>query len=337
MTETQAFFEENINSVSNEPLLMPQNNRLTIYPIEYNNIWTAYKTQVAAFWTAEEIDFSKDYTDFCSLNENEQHFIKMVLAFFAASDTIVNINLGERFIREVQIREAIVAYGFQMMMESIHSEVYSLMIDNIVKDSIEKNKLLNAISEYPCIAKKALWAKKWIESNSTFGQRLIAFAIVEGIFFSGSFCAIYWIKKKNLMPGLCDSNELISRDEGMHTDFAILLYSIIENKICENTIHKMFEEAVLIEKEFICESLPCSLLGMNNKLMSEYIEYVSDRLLQSLGYSRIWNTPNPFDFMESISIEGKTNFFESRPTQYQKASVLNTSNSDTSFVELEDF
>jgi ribonucleotide reductase beta subunit family protein with ferritin-like domain len=222
-------------------------------------------------------------------------------------------------------------------MESIHSEVYSLMIDNIVKDNIEKNKLLNAISEYPCIAKKALWAKKWIESDSTFGQRLIAFAIVEGIFFSGSFCAIYWIKKKNLMPGLCDSNELISRDEGMHTDFAILLYSIIENKICENTIHKMFEEAVFIEKEFICESLPCSLLGMNNKLMSEYIEYVSDRLLQSLGYNRIWNTPNPFDFMESISIEGKTNFFESRPTQYQKASVLNNSNSDTSFVELEDF
>jgi ribonucleotide reductase beta subunit family protein with ferritin-like domain len=336
METSQNFFENNINIDSNEPLLMTENNRLTVYPIMYHNIWSAYKTQVAAFWTAEEIDFSKDYKDFCSLNENEQHFIKMVLAFFAASDTIVNINLGERFIREVQLREAIVAYGFQMMMESIHSEVYSLMIDNIVKDTLEKNKLLNAITEYPCISNKALWAKKWIESNSTFAQRLIAFAIVEGIFFSGSFCAIYWIKKKNLMPGLCDSNELISRDEGMHTDFAVLLYSMIENKISENTVHNMFKDAVSIEKNFICESLPCSLLGMNDKLMSEYIEFVSDRLLQSLGYNKIWNTSNPFDFMESISIEGKTNFFESRPTQYQKASVLNTSN-NASFVALDDF
>ncbi len=337
MTETQAFFEENINSVSNEPLLMPQNNRLTIYPIEYNNIWTAYKTQVAAFWTAEEIDFSKDYTDFCSLNENEQHFIKMVLAFFAASDTIVNINLGERFIREVQIREAIVAYGFQMMMESIHSEVYSLMIDNIVKDSIEKNKLLNAISEYPCIAKKALWAKKWIESNSTFGQRLIAFAIVEGVFFSGSFCAIFWLKKKGIMNGLCDSNELIARDEGLHVGFALLLYSMIVERVPEEIVKRMFEDAVEIEREFICDSLPCSLLGMNKELMYQYIKFVADRLLESLNYTKIYNVTNPFDFMESISIEGKTNFFESRPTQYQKASVLNTSNSDTSFVELEDF
>jgi ribonucleotide reductase beta subunit family protein with ferritin-like domain len=320
-----------------ELLLNEENNRLTVYPIKYNNIWTAYKTQLAAFWTAEEIDFSNDFKDFSSLNTNEQHFIKMVLAFFAASDTLININLGERFTKEIQIREAIIAYNFQMMMENIHSEVYSLMIDNIIKDNTEKNKLFNAISEYPCIAKKALWAKKWIESSESFAQRLIAFAIVEGIFFSGSFCSIFWLKKKNLMPGLCDSNELIARDEGMHTDFAILLYSMIENKINESIIHNMFLEAVYIEKEFICESLPCSLLGMNSVLMSQYIEFVSDRLLESLNYNKIWGTFNPFDFMESMSVEGKTNFFESRPTQYQKASVLNTSTCDKNFVAIEEF
>ena len=325
-----------MNMDKNEVLLDAENNRLTVYPIKYEQIWKMYKHQQAANWTAEEIDFSNDYTDFEKLTDNEKHFIKMVLAFFAASDTIVNINLGERFIREVQIREAIITYTYQMMMESTHSEVYSLMIDNIVRNSEEKNKLLNATKEYPCINKKAQWAQKWIESDAPFAQRLIAFAIVEGIFFSGSFCSIFWLKKKNLMPGLCDSNELISRDEGMHTDFAVLLYSMIENKISENTVHNMFKDAVSIEKNFICESLPCSLLGMNDKLMSEYIEFVSDRLLQSLGYNKIWNTSNPFDFMESISIEGKTNFFESRPTQYQKASVLNTSN-NTSFVALDDF
>jgi ribonucleotide reductase beta subunit family protein with ferritin-like domain len=320
-----------------EILLDEENNRLTVYPILYNNIWSAYKTQMAAFWTAEEIDFSNDYKDFNSLSENEKYFIKMVLAFFAASDTIVNINLGERFTKEVQIREAIITYNFQMMMENIHSEVYSLMIDNIIRNHEEKNKLLNAIVEYPCISKKALWAKKWIESKETFAIRLIAFAIVEGVFFSGSFCAIFWLKKKNLMPGLCDSNELIARDESMHTDFAILLYSMIENKINERVVHQMFKEAVLIEKEFICESLPCSLLGMNSESMSQYIEFVSDRLLESLGYSKIWGTVNPFDFMESMSIEGKTNFFESRPTQYQKASVLNTSTSDKNFTALDEF
>jgi ribonucleoside-diphosphate reductase beta chain len=320
-----------------EILLDEENNRLTVYPILYNNIWSAYKTQMAAFWTAEEIDFSNDVKDFNSLSENEKYFIKMVLAFFAASDTIVNINLGERFTKEVQIREAIIAYNFQMMMENIHSEVYSLMIDNIIKNHEEKNKLLNAITEYPCISKKALWAKKWIDSKATFAIRLIAFAIVEGVFFSGSFCAIFWLKKKNLMPGLCDSNELIARDESMHTDFAILLYSMIENKINERVVHQMFIEAVIIEKEFICESLPCSLLGMNSEAMSQYIEFVSDRLLESLGYSKIWGTLNPFDFMESMSIEGKTNFFESRPTQYQKASVLNTSTSDKNFTTLDEF
>jgi ribonucleoside-diphosphate reductase beta chain len=339
MVERNIFFDENKHIIQegNEPLLMPENNRLTVYPIKYYDVWEAYKKQVAAFWTAEEIDFSKDYTHFDKLNENEKHFIKMVLAFFAASDTIVNINLGERFIREIQIREAIIAYGYQMMMESIHSEVYSLMIDNLIKDNNEKNKLLNAITEYPCVSQKALWAKKWIDSNSTFAQRLIAFAIVEGIFFSGSFCAIFWIKKRNLMPGLCDSNELISRDEGMHTEFAILLYSKIENRISQHIIHNMFKEAVMIEKQFICESLPCSILGMNDKLMSQYIEFVSDRLLESLDYDKIWNSTNPFDFMESQSIEGKTNFFESRPTQYQKSSVLNTSTNKNAFVVIEDF
>jgi ribonucleotide reductase beta subunit family protein with ferritin-like domain len=320
-----------------ETLLNTENNRLTVYPIKFDKIWEMYKLQQAAFWTAEEIDFSNDYTDFEKLSENEKHFIKMVLAFFAASDTIVNINLGERFIREVQIRESIVTYTYQMMMESIHSEVYSLMIDNIVRNQEEKNKLLNAIIEYPCISKKAQWAQKWIESNAPFAQRLIAFAIVEGIFFSGSFCAIFWMKKKNLMPGLCDSNELISRDEGMHTDFAVLLYSMITCKIDQNIVHQMFIDAVTIENEFICESLPCSLLGMNNELMSDYIKFVADRLLVQLNYNKIWGVSNPFDFMESISMEGKTNFFESRPTQYQKASVLNTSTSEKHFLSIEDF
>ena len=320
-----------------EPLLNNENNRLTVYPIKYEKIWEMYKYQQAAFWTAEEIDFSNDYNDFEKLSNNEKHFIKMVLAFFAASDTIVNINLGERFIREVQIREAIVTYTYQMMMESVHSEVYSLMIDNVVRNPEEKLKLLNAITEYPCISKKAQWAQKWIESDAPFAQRLIAFVIVEGIFFSGSFCSIFWIKKKNLMPGLCDSNELISRDEGMHTDFAILLYSMIVLKIDETVIHKMFVEAVDIEKEFICESLPCSLLGMNSELMSEYIKFVADRLLTQLGYSKIWGVSCPFDFMESISMEGKTNFFESRPTQYQKASILNTSTNETNFLTTDDF
>jgi ribonucleotide reductase beta subunit family protein with ferritin-like domain len=291
---------------------------------------------MAAFWTAEEIDFSKDFNDYQKLTDNEQHFIKMVLAFFAASDTIVNINLGTRFTNEVQIREAIITYNYQMMIENVHSEVYSLMIDNIIRDKEEKNRLLNALNEFPCINKKAMWAQKWIESNSSFAQRLVAFAIVEGVFFSGSFCSIFWLKKKNLMPGLCDSNELIARDEGMHTEFAILLYSMIKNKLDQDTIHNMFKDAFEIEREFICESLPCSLLGMNIDLMVDYIKFVSDRLLIQLNYDKIWGTTNPFDFMESISMEGKTNFFESRPTQYQKSSVLNTSR-ETSFQVCEDF
>lgn len=319
-----------------EPLLSQENNRMTVYPIKFPTIWEAYKRQMAAFWTAEEIDFSKDFDDYEKLNENEKHFIKMVLSFFAASDTIVNINLGERFTQEVQLREAIIAYDFQKMMENIHGEVYSLQIDNIIREPEEKATALNAIKNYPCIKKKADWAFKWIESRDSFAQRLIAFAIVEGVFFSGAFCAIFWLKKRNLMPGLCDSNELISRDEGMHTSFACLLYSMLNEKVDEKVVHAMFTDAYEIEREFICDSLPCSMLGMNSELMSQYIRFVADRLLLTLGYNKIWNESNPFDFMESISMEGKTNFFESRPTQYQKSSVLNTGR-DNSFVLTDDF
>ena len=335
-TTNQHVIVNNLNSDSSEYLLNPENNRLTIYPIKNELIWKAYKTQQAAFWTAEEIDFSKDYGHFIKLNKNEQHFIKMILAFFSSSDTIVNINLGERFLQEVKIREANVAYTWQMMMETIHSETYSLQIDNIIKDPDEKDKLFNAIKEFPCIAEKASWAFKWIESHESFAMRLIAFAIVEGVFFSGSFCSIYWLKKKNVMPGLCASNELIARDEGAHTQFAILLYSMLENKLTESVIHNMFDEAVKIERRFICESLPCALLGMNSDLMSQYIKYVADRLLVQLGYNKLFNVVNPFDFMESISVEGKTNFFESRPTQYQNASVLNK-NKNINFELIEDF
>lgn len=319
-----------------EYLLNPENNRLTIYPIKNELIWKSYKVQQAAFWTAEEIDFSKDYDHFIKMSQNEQHFIKMILAFFSSSDTIVNINLGERFLNDVMIREAITAYTWQMMIENIHSETYSLQIDNIIREPDEKNKLFNAVKEFPCIKEKADWAFKWIESNDSFAKRLIAFAIVEGVFFSGAFCSIFWLKKKNVMPGLCASNELIARDEGLHTNFAVLLYSMLENKLSESDIHSMFNDAVEIEIKFICESLPCSLLGMNSTLMSEYIKFVSDRLLIDLGYQKLFNATNPFDFMESISVEGKTNFFEYRPTQYQKASVLNKTKHDV-FEFTDDF
>ena len=323
--------------MSQEYLLDQKNSRLTVHPIKEPKVWEFYKTMMAAFWTSEEIDFSQDYSDFQKLSDDSQHFIKMILAFFAASDTIVNINLAERFTREVQVIEVTIAYQFQIMMENIHSETYSLQIDNIIRDKEEKLKLLNAIENFPCIKKKAEWAIKWVQdTKSSFCQRVIAFAIVEGIFFSGSFASIFWLKKKNVMPGLCDSNELISRDEGMHTDFACLIKKMCNNTVDETTVHSMFTEAVNIEKEFICEALPCSLLGMNKELMSQYIEFVADRLLVSLAYNKIWGTQNPFDFMESISMEGKTNFFESRPTQYQKAAVLNTGRENV-FVADEDF
>lgn len=323
-----------MNSI--EPLLNNNEIRLSILPIKYPNIWQHYKKQQAAYWTAEEIDFSKDAYDFNKLDKNEKHFIKMVLGFFSSSDTIVNMNLMERFISDVKIMEAHITYNYQAMIENIHAEVYSLMIDNIIKDKKEKDKLFNAVENFNCINKKAKWAMKWVTSDAPFAIRLIAFAIVEGIFFSGSFCSIFWLKKKNVMPGLCDSNELIARDESMHTEFACILYSMIKNKINEEKIHKMFIEAVDIEKEFICDSLPCSLLGMNKNHMTEYIEYVADRLLLQLGYNKKWNSKNPFDFMESISIEGKTNFFEHRPTQYQNANILNQAKENMFEVD-EDF
>jgi ribonucleotide reductase beta subunit family protein with ferritin-like domain len=319
-----------------EYLTNPENNRLTVYPIQNPSMWESYKKQQASFWTAEEVDLSKDNEDFIKLSKNEQHFIKLVLAFFSSSDTIVNINIGERFTKDVKIREAIVCYNYQMMMENIHSEMYSLQIDNIVRDPIEKNKLLDAILHFPCIAKKAEWQMNWIESDKPFAYRLIAFAIVEGVFFSGSFCSIFWLKQRNVMPGLCASNELIARDEGMHTNFAILLYSMIKNRVSVEDINTMFTEAVMIETEFICESLPCALLGINQDSMTIYIQYVADRLLVELGYNKIWNVKNPFDFMEKISMEGKTNFFEARPTQYQKSSVMNKTRED-SFNMTDDF
>ena len=327
---------EHSSHETSEYLLNPENNRLTVYPIKNHKIWEAYKKQQAAFWTAEEIDFSKDYSDFIKLTDNEQYFIKMILAFFSSSDTMVNINLSERFLNDVKIREAIIAYQFQIMMENIHSETYSLQIDTIVKDVEEKDKLFNSISEFPCIAKKAAWALKWIESTDSFAARLLAFAIVEGVFFSGAFCSIFWLKKRNIMPGLCSSNELIARDEGSHMNFAILLYNMLTNKLPETFVHDIFKDALMIETEFICDSLPCALLGMNSELMTIYIKFVADRLLLDLGYNKIFKVSNPFVFMESISIEGKTNFFESRPTQYQNASVLNKSK-DTIFNMNDDF
>ena len=303
------------------PLLTENENRYVMFPIVDADIWKMYKKQMDCFWRAEEIDLSKDVKHWTTLTDNEQHFIKHILAFFAASDGIVLENLGQRFMNEVQLAEARAAYGFQIMMENIHSETYSLLIDTLVKKESEKTKLFEAINNYPCIKKKADWAIKWINDNrSSFATRLIAFACVEGIFFSGAFCSIYWLKKRGLMPGLTFSNELISRDEGMHTDFAVLLFSKLNTKPKRAKILEIFKDAVAIEKEFICEALPCKLIGMNSNLMSQYIEFVADRLLVQLGYSKFYKSENPFDFMEMISLEGKTNFFEKRVGDYSLSS-----------------
>lgn len=308
--------------MTQELLLTPQPNRFVLFPIQHNDIWKMYKKQMALFWTTEEIDFEKDLTDWKKLKEEEQYFIKNVLAFFAGSDGIVLENLAENFMNEIEIPEVRCFYGFQIAMENIHSETYSLMIDTYIKENQEKHKLLNAITEIPCVKKKADWALKWLnDKESTFAIRLVAFAIIEGVFFSGSFCAIYWLKKRGLMPGLTFSNELISRDEGLHTDFVVLLYSKVVEKVKVETIGEIMKEAVSIEKEFITESLPCNLIGMNSILMEQYIEFVADRLLRQLGYEKIWNTPNPFDFMEMISMTGKTNFFEKRVSEYSKSGV----------------
>ena len=306
-----------------EPLLQENPNRFVLFPIRYDEVWKMYKKAVASFWTTEEIDLAADLTHWADrLNDNERHFIKHVLAFFAASDGIVNENLAEHFIREIQIPEAKCFYGFQIAIENIHSETYSLLIDTYIKDPEEKDKLFHAIDTVPAVKRKAEWALRWIAGESTFAERLVAFAAVEGIFFSGSFCSIFWLKKRGLMPGLAFSNELISRDEGLHCDFACLLYSMLQEKLSVETLRAIICDAVEIEKEFILEALPVSLIGMNAQLMSQYIEFVADRLLVALGGEKVYNTTNPFDFMELISLQGKTNFFERRVSEYQKAGVM---------------
>jgi ribonucleoside-diphosphate reductase beta chain len=304
-----------------EKILQENKNRFVLFPIEHHDIWDYYKKAQQVFWTAEEIDLAQDLTDWAKLNEGEQHFVKHVLAFFAASDGIVNENLAENFVAEVQYTEAKFFYGFQIMMENIHSETYSLLIDTYIKDKEEQNHLFNAIDTVPAVQKKAEWALKWIGSES-FVERLIAFAAVEGIFFSGSFCSIFWLKKRGLMPGLSFSNELISRDEGLHTDFAVHLYkNHIENKLSRERILEIIDSALTIEKEFITEALPVSLIGMNSELMKQYLEYVSDRLLMDLGVGKVYNTENPFDFMANIALQNKTNFFEKRVADYVKSGV----------------
>jgi ribonucleoside-diphosphate reductase beta chain len=309
-------------TVNSEPLLTENPNRFVLFPIKHDDIWAFYKKSEASFWTAEEIDLQQDLSDWQKkLNNDEKHFIKHVLAFFAASDGIVNENLAENMVSEVQYTEAKFFYGFQIMMENIHSETYSLLIDTYIDDDKEKDFLFNAIDNLPCVRKKADWALRWI-NDASFAERLIAFAAVEGIFFSGSFCSIFWLKKRGLMPGLAFSNELISRDEGMHCDFACLLYNKhIKNKLPKETIEKIIVDAVAIEKEFVTDAIPVNLIGMNADLMCQYIEFVADRLLLSLGNEKVYNAENPFPWMEMISLQGKTNFFEKRVGDYQKSGV----------------
>ncbi len=309
-----------------EPILKESNDRFVIFPIKHKQIWEMYKKAEASFWTAEEIDLHQDMNDWENkLTKDERHFIKHVLAFFAASDGIVNENLAINFLNEVQYPEARCFYGFQIAIENIHAETYSLLIDTYIKDNKEKDFLFNAIENLPCVAKKADWALKWIE-NGNFAQRLVAFAAVEGIFFSGSFCSIFWLKKRGLMPGLAFSNELISRDEGLHCDFACLLYNQLVNKLDAKEVTQIITEAVEYEKEFVTDAIPVALIGMNANLMCQYIEFVADRLLGELGCPKVYNATNPFDFMEMISLQGKTNFFEKRVSEYQKAGVMGGGN-----------
>lgn len=320
-----------------ELLLEENKNRFVLFPIQHGDIWQMYKKAEASFWTAEEIDLAPDLVHWEKLNDGERHFVSHVLAFFAASDGIVNENLAINFLNEVQLPEARCFYGFQIMMENIHSETYSLLIDTYIKDPEEKDKLLHAIDTIPCVEKKAEWALRWIQSPD-FAERLIAFAAVEGIFFSGSFCSIFWLKKRGLMPGLSFSNELISRDEGLHCDFACLLYTqYLNTKPDEERVKQIIREAVEIEQEFVTDALPVDLIGMNARLMRQYIEFVADRLLVALGYSKIWNVTNPFDFMEMISLQGKTNFFEKRVAEYQKAGVMGGDEKDKVFSLDADF
>jgi ribonucleotide reductase beta subunit family protein with ferritin-like domain len=324
-----------MSKTTTEPLLAADDNRFVMFPIKYDDIWQMYKKQVDCFWRAEEIDLSKDMNDWNSLNADEQMFLSMILAFFAASDGIVLENLAERFMSEVQVSEARAFYGFQIAMENIHSETYSLLIETYIKNPEEKSRLFNAINVFPCIKRKSDWAQKWIHDNrSSFATRLVAFACVEGIFFSGAFCSIYWMKKRGLMPGLTFSNELISRDEALHCEFAILLYSKLVKKMSKAKFYELVKEAVEIETEFICDALPCRLIGMNAQLMTEYIQFVADRLCLQMGYEKIYNAKNPFDFMELISLEGKTNFFERSVGDY---ALANKTMSSDVFELNEDF
>ncbi|GMP56607.1 hypothetical protein CsSME_00021026 [Camellia sinensis var. sinensis] len=305
-----------------EPILMENSQRFCMFPIRYPQVWEMYKKAEASFWTAEEVDLSQDVQQWDSLSDSEKHFISHVLAFFAASDGIVLENLAGRFLNDVKIPEARAFYGFQIAMENIHSEMYSLLLETYIRDSREKHRLFNAVENIPCVAQKAKWALDWIQSSSSFAERIVAFACVEGIFFSGSFCAIFWLKKRGLLPGLTFSNELISRDEGLHCDFACLLYSLLHKQLQSQKVDHIVHEAVEIETQFVCEALPCALIGMNSTLMSQYIKFVADRLLVSLGCKRKYNVENPFDWMEFISLQGKANFFERRVGDYQKASVM---------------
>jgi len=322
---------------SQEILLSEDEKRFVIFPIKQDAFWDMYKKAQANFWTAEELDLTKDLKDYIELSDDEKHFLNSILAFFAASDGIVNENLVERFCNEVQLLEAKFFYGFQIAIENIHSETYSLLIDTYIKDLTLKTKLLNAVETIPSVKKKADWALKWIGDKSDFSKRVIAFACVEGIFFSGAFCSIFWLKKRGLMPGLCHSNELISRDEGLHTEFAVLIHHTLQNKCSDDDIYSIVKEAVMIEKEFITESLPCRLIGMNNDLMIQYIEYVADRLLLMLKLDKIYNSDNPFDWMEAISIQGKTNFFEKRVGEYSNAANPKSDSNDNIFELDEDF
>jgi ribonucleoside-diphosphate reductase subunit M2 len=320
--------------MSREPLLAPDDNRFVMFPIKHDDIWQMYQKQVDCFWRPEEIDLTKDIEHWNSMNADERHFVSMILAFFAASDGIVLENLASRFMNEVQVSEARAFYGFQIAMENIHSTTYSLLIETYIKDQMEKHKLFNAIEHFPCIKKKSDWAQKWIHDNrSSFATRLVAFACVEGIFFSGAFCSIFWLKKRGLMPGLTFSNELISRDEALHCEFAILLYSKLVKKMDKVRIHEIIKEAVEIETEFICEALPCKLIGMNAELMTQYIQFVADRLCIQLGYKKIYNVENCFDWMQMISLESKCNFFEKRVSDY----ALANKSAENAFEFSEDF
>jgi ribonucleotide reductase beta subunit family protein with ferritin-like domain len=322
-----------MNKQNMETLLIPDDSRYVMFPIKYDDIWQMYKKQVDCFWRPEEIDLTKDAQDWDLLNNDEKHFVSMILAFFAASDGIVMENLALRFMSDIQISEARAFYSFQIAMENIHSHTYSLLIDTYIKDNEQKNILFNAIDNYDCIKKKSEWAKKWINDNrSGFATRLVAFACIEGIFFSGAFCSIYWLKKRGLMPGLTFSNELISRDEALHTEFAILLYSKMNKKINKARVYEIIKEAVEIETEFICQSLSCRLIGMNSELMTQYIKFVADRLSVQLGYDKIYNVSNPFSFMELISLESKVNFFEKRVSDY----ALATKNKNEEIFDLND-